>query len=81
MRFKDHFSVLARDYARNRPVYPAELIDFLAGVAPRAERAWEAGCGSGQFTRLLATRFQRVAATDASIQQLGHAPSPPKSMR
>lgn len=74
MSFKDHFSDRAAQYARNRPLYPVELIDFLADIAPSTELAWEPGCGSGQFTRLLSANFKRVAATDASIQQLGFAP-------
>jgi SAM-dependent methyltransferase len=74
MSFQDHFSDRAAQYARSRPLYPVELIDFLADVAPRADLAWEAGCGSGQFTRLLSANFKRVAATDASMEQLGFAP-------
>jgi SAM-dependent methyltransferase len=74
MSFQDHFSDRAAQYARSRPLYPVELIDFLADVSPRAELAWEAGCGSGQFTRLLSANFKRVAATDASVQQLSFAP-------
>jgi len=74
MGFQDHFSDRAAAYARNRPLYPAELVDFLSDVAPRNDIAWEAGCGSGQFTRLLAASFKRVAATDPSMQQLAHAP-------
>lgn len=75
MGFQDHFSDRAAQYAQNRPLYPVELIDYLADVAPRADRAWEAGCGSGQFTRLLSANFKHVAATDASVQQLGFAPA------
>lgn len=70
----DRYSWNAADYARYRPAYPAGLADVLASLSPRRERAWEAGCGSGQLTRLLAGRFDEVVATDPSPGQLDHAP-------
>lgn len=72
--FKDHFSEQADDYATYRPSYPVELADFLGRIAPRREIVWEAGCGSGQLTALLARHFGRVFATDASAEQLAKAP-------
>jgi SAM-dependent methyltransferase len=71
--FKDHFSAGAAAYAAHRPTYPAALCDFLAEIAPRSYLAWDAGCGSGQLSVLLAGRFARVIATDASAQQIAHA--------
>ncbi len=71
--FKDHFSEVAAGYAANRPTYPAALAAFLAEVAPRPGVAWEAGCGSGQLSVVLADRFERVIATDASAEQLERA--------
>ena len=51
--FKDHFSDRASGYASHRPVYPPELVDYLAAhcgdVHPLT--AWDAGCGSGQLSR------------------------------
>ena len=67
------FSGHSRDYAEYRPGYPQALIDYLAELAPRQETAWEAGCGSGQFSVPLASRFERVIATDASAEQIRHA--------
>lgn len=71
--FKDHFSRRAADYASCRPSYPAALADFLVDICAEPGLAWEAGCGSGQLSLLLAQHFGRVAATDASRQQLGQA--------
>lgn len=68
--FKDHFSGVASDYAVHRPIYPTALVDHLATVAARRARAWDCGCGSGQLSVLLAERFERVVATDASLGQL-----------
>jgi SAM-dependent methyltransferase len=71
--FKDHFSATAAAYAAHRPTYPAALTGLLAEIAPRQDLAWDAGCGSGQLSVLLADRFARVIATDASIEQIAHA--------
>ena len=71
--FKDHFSERAQAYAACRPGYPPELAAWLGSVAPARTRAWEAGCGSGQMSVLLAEHFAEVAATDASAAQLAHA--------
>ncbi|MBI5435462.1 MAG: class I SAM-dependent methyltransferase [Planctomycetes bacterium] len=71
--FKDHFSAQAGAYAEFRPGYPQELVDALAERAPGRGLAWDVGAGSGQFSKLLATRFEHVIATDASAAQLAHA--------
>jgi len=71
--FKDHFSGIAASYAAHRPTYPAALIEFLARATPRHEVAWDCGCGSGQLSVALASRFGRVIATDASAQQIAAA--------
>jgi SAM-dependent methyltransferase len=71
--FKDHFSRSAASYAAHRPTYPPELVSFLAGISPRNDYAWDCGCGSGQLSTLLAERFQRVYATDASAKQIENA--------
>ena len=73
MDFKDHFSVLATDYARFRPRYPDALFDWLASEAPSRACAWDAGTGSGQSAVALAARFSRVIATDPSSAQLASA--------
>jgi len=72
-RFKDHFSATAAAYAAHRPMYPPALADFLAETAARRELAWDGGCGSGQLSVLLADRFARVIASDASTEQVAHA--------
>jgi SAM-dependent methyltransferase len=71
--FKDHFSGVAASYAAHRPRYPEALLEFLARAAPRRDVAWDCGCGSGQLSVALASRFRRVIATDASAQQIAAA--------
>lgn len=78
MTFKDHFSARAEAYAKHRPVYPPALADALADRAPQTRVALDVGAGSGQLSVLLAARFDRVIATDASASQVEHATSHPR---
>lgn len=68
--FKDHFSSVAGAYASWRPGYPAVLFDAIAAHVQATGRVWEPGCGSGQATRDLASRFAHVFATDPSAEQV-----------
>jgi len=74
--FADHFSAAASEYALARPEYPAALFDWIAKIAPARGRIWEAGCGSGQASRDLATHFDAVFATDPSAAQIAQASAP-----
>lgn len=74
--FADHFSAVAMQYADARPAYPQALFDWVASIASARERAWEAGCGSGQASRDLATRFASVFASDPSAAQIAQAHAP-----
>lgn len=71
--FRDHFSAIAAEYRAARPRWPRTVAEFLADAAPGRTLAWEAGCGSGQFTEALAGAFARVHATDSSAAQLAAA--------
>jgi SAM-dependent methyltransferase len=68
-KFKDHFSA-ATGYAAYRPSYPVQLVDELARISPGHKLALDCGCGTGQFSVLLAERFDEVVATDASAAQI-----------
>ena len=76
MNFHDHFSAVAAQYAQARPEYPRALFDWIASVVSPRALAWEAGCGSGQASRDLATIFDRVHATDPSAAQITQAQAP-----
>ena len=71
--FSDYFSKDARTYARYRPDYPGELFVYLASIAPSRQLAWDCGTGNGQAARELVKHFQRVIATDASLDQVAQA--------
>lgn len=73
MMFKDRFSGHAAEYAQYRPRYPRELFDYLAGVAPNRELAWDCATGNGQAAIGLVPQFAKVIATDASEKQLANA--------
>lgn len=75
MSFQDHFSAVATDYAQSRPGYPDALFDWIAAIAAARGCVWEAGCGSGQATVALASRFASIHATDPSSAQIAQAPA------
>jgi SAM-dependent methyltransferase len=75
MKFKDHFSGHAAEYAKFRPHYPGELFAYLASISPRHELAWDCATGNGQAAVGLAPHFEKVIATDASAQQIENAES------
>lgn len=69
----EDFTKLAQTYVRFRPQYPPQLFDYLAGLAPGRELAWDSGTGNGQAAQGLAARFRRVWATDISPGQVANA--------
>jgi ubiquinone/menaquinone biosynthesis C-methylase UbiE len=73
MKFKDHFSKHAAEYAHYRPHYPESLFDFLASLVPEKRIAWDCATGNGQAANGLAGPFQYVIATDPSRTQILHA--------
>jgi len=73
MKFKDHFSKQAADYAKFRPRYPRKMFEYLASIAPTQQLAWDCATGSGQAAIGLADVFDRVIASDASENQIAKA--------
>lgn len=70
---KDEFSARAPGYARFRPGYPEELIQYVMGFVQQKELAWDCGTGNGQCAKLLSRYFDKVFATDISQKQLDNA--------
>ena len=77
MKFKDHFSAHAADYAQFRPHYPSALFEYLSSLAPNRELAWDCATGNGQAAVELGKFFHRVIATDASEKQITNATKHP----
>ncbi|MBS0985919.1 class I SAM-dependent methyltransferase [Acetobacter thailandicus] len=69
---KNWFDAGGGNYARFRPEYPLELVRFLAEIAPAHARAVDVGCGNGQLSALLATKFDEVVGLDPSADQIAH---------
>ena len=67
------FGRQAEAYAAGRPGYPDALLDWIAANSPGHARVWDVGCGSGQASRDLATRFAHVVATDLDAAQIAQA--------
>jgi ubiquinone/menaquinone biosynthesis C-methylase UbiE len=75
---KDLFSSQAADYAKWRPGYPKEFIDYIVSHVKQKNTAWDCATGNGQAAIMLAEYFDHVFATDLSKEQLKHARLHPK---
>lgn len=73
MEFKDNFSAQAVAYAKFRPHYPANLIDFIINLVEDKTLAWDCATGNGQVAVQLAKHFSKIVATDASEAQIKQA--------
>ncbi|MEU2351090.1 class I SAM-dependent methyltransferase [Modestobacter sp. NPDC049651] len=62
------FGSVAAEYAALRPGYPADVVPFLLGTAPR--RVLELGAGTGLFTDQLLAAGHEVLAVDPSAEML-----------
>src|SRR5512135_609748 len=69
----ERFSKQSRNYARYRPVYPAQSYDYLASLTPHHDRAWDVGTGNGQAAIGLARHYRSVIAADPSECQIALA--------
>ncbi|WP_180031816.1 class I SAM-dependent methyltransferase [Acinetobacter sp. YH12245] len=76
--FKDHFSQQSQDYALFRPHYPDTLGKMLAELSTSTKLALDVGCGSGQFSEVLAHYFDQIIAIDASSEQIAQAKPHPR---
>lgn len=72
---KDLFSAQANEYAKFRPVYPPELIEYIVSFCREKETAWDCATGNGQAAVLLSSHFKKVQATDISKTQIKNATS------
>ena len=59
-------------------MYPWAVAEALAACSPGRALAWDAGCGSGQLSVVLAEAFDQVVATDASAAQIAEAVPHPR---
>ncbi len=71
MSAKRHFEQGSDLYQKYRPTYPSELAHILASLPSDRTLAVDIGCGTGQFTSLLAREFTKVIGLDISPSQIG----------
>lgn len=67
------FNKQASQYARYRPSYPKELYAYLKGLCLQTKVAFDVGTGSGQCALALTHDFEKVFASDLSVEQIAHA--------
>ena len=70
---KDNFSNIAEIYSAFRPEFPPEFIDALCNLSLSKNLVWDCGTGNGQVAKYLAKHFDKVIATDISINQIDKA--------
>ncbi len=70
---KDNFSIQAAEYSKFRPVYPAEMIDYILSFVTDKNEALDVGTGNGQVAAVLSDHFNAVYATDISENQISNA--------
>ncbi len=70
---KDNFSTQAGQYAKFRPAYPQDMIDFIVAQVTNKDSALDVATGNGQVAVQLAAYFKQVEATDISKKQLENA--------
>lgn len=66
------FTISSDQYAQYRPQYPDDLFNFLAGLCPNHNNAWDCATGNGQAAVASADYFSHVEATDISPEQIGN---------
>lgn len=59
----DLFSSQSDLYAKYRPGYSSELIDYILSFVSEKNTAWDCATGNGQAAVLLAKHFNKVFAT------------------
>ncbi|WP_119328984.1 class I SAM-dependent methyltransferase [Cysteiniphilum halobium] len=72
------FSEIAKKYSKYRVTYPEELYDYLSNICFSRGLAWDCATGNGQVAYDLKKYFNRVIATDISVEQLKYAKLDPK---
>jgi ubiquinone/menaquinone biosynthesis C-methylase UbiE len=64
------FNVKSDEYVKNRPLYPSELYQFLFANCIEMNSAWDCGCGNGQVSIGLVSKFNSIEASDINENQI-----------
>jgi len=67
------FNDNAKLYESSRPEYPAEIFKYLSSLCSSTNLVWDSACGNGQAAIGLIKEFDKVYATDVSVEQVANA--------
>lgn len=70
---QDHFSTIGNNYKEGRFGYPGDLYQFLDSLCIDKRVAWDCATGNGQAAVDLSLYFEKVLASDISINLLSGA--------
>ena len=75
MESVERFTGLANVYAKSRPTYPAEALDFIISSCSLTSNSLvlDLGCGTGIFTRLLAERKLNIIGVEPNEDMIKQA--------
>lgn len=66
------FNINSDEYFKNRPRYPLELYDTIFQNCSEFNIAWDCGCGNGQVSIDLVSKFNKIEASDININQISN---------
>ena len=58
------FNINSNEYFKNRPRYPSELYKSIFDNCSEFNIAWDCGCGNGQVSIDLVSKFNKIEASD-----------------
>ncbi|NMH29222.1 class I SAM-dependent methyltransferase [Flavobacterium silvaticum] len=70
---KDNFSEQSVSYARFRPSYPEEVVQYITSFTKHKNTVLDVATGNGQLAVKLADLFEKVIGIDISEKQLSNA--------
>jgi SAM-dependent methyltransferase len=67
------FNLSSDEYFKNRPRYPLELYNAIFANCNGFAAAWDCGCGNGQVSIDLVSRFDIIEASDINENQISNS--------
>lgn len=64
------FNINSKGYLKNRPRYPLKLYKSIFENCSEYNIAWDCGCGNGQVSIDLVSKFNRIEASDINEEQI-----------
>jgi hypothetical protein len=67
------FNINSSGYFKNRPRYPLELYKSIFENCSEYNIAWDCGCGNGQVSIDLVSKFNKIEASDINENQISNS--------